>query len=93
MHGALRTCHSLAMHFAMFTGSNVEVFDPIVELKWAKHEMGGPGEGEGKAIRAQTVGNRWMEGGHRTVAFDLCMRHQCATAAPRQGHCAIAGSR
>jgi hypothetical protein len=61
MHGALRARHSLAMHFATFAGSDVEAFDPIVELEQAKREMGG--EGEGKAIGAQTVGDWWMEGG------------------------------
>jgi hypothetical protein len=47
------------MHFAMFVGSNVEAFDLIIELEWAKHEMGGPREGEGKVIGAQTVGD-WL---------------------------------
>jgi N-acyl-phosphatidylethanolamine-hydrolysing phospholipase D len=53
MHGALRARHSLAMHFATFAGSDVEAFDPIIELERAKREMGG----------AQTVGDWWMEGG------------------------------
>jgi len=64
IHGALRARHSLAMHFATFAGSDVEAFDPIVELERAKREMGG-GEGGGEAIGAQTqaVGDWWMEGG------------------------------
>ncbi|KAH9953620.1 hypothetical protein BC827DRAFT_1273361 [Russula dissimulans] len=32
MHNALRSCHSLAMHFAMFEGSDVEAFEPKIEL-------------------------------------------------------------
>lgn len=66
MHGALRARHSLAMHFATFAGSDVEAFDPIVELERAKREMGGgSGEEEANAIGAQTrgVGDWWMEGG------------------------------
>jgi hypothetical protein len=58
MHGALRARHSLAMHFATFAGSDVEAFDPIVELEEAKREMSGQ-EGEG----LQVVGDWWMEGG------------------------------
>jgi N-acyl-phosphatidylethanolamine-hydrolysing phospholipase D len=58
MHGALRARHSLAMHFATFAGSDVEAFDPIVELEQAKREVGGL-DGEG----AQTVGDWWTEGG------------------------------
>ena len=53
---ALRARHSLAMHFATFTGSDVEALDPIVELEQAKREMGadlrhgseGEGGGEGE---------------------------------------------
>ncbi|KAH9954713.1 beta-lactamase superfamily domain-containing protein [Russula dissimulans] len=39
MHSALRSRHSLAMHFATFAGSDVEAFDPIVALEQAKREM------------------------------------------------------
>jgi N-acyl-phosphatidylethanolamine-hydrolysing phospholipase D len=46
------------MHFATFAGSDVEAFDPIVELEQAKRELGGL-EGEG----ALTVGDWWTEGG------------------------------
>jgi N-acyl-phosphatidylethanolamine-hydrolysing phospholipase D len=58
MHGALRSRHSLAMHFATFAGSDVEAFDPIVELERAKREIDGL-EGE----ETQAVGDWWMEGG------------------------------
>ena len=58
MHGALRARHSLAMHFATFAGSDVEAFDPVVELERAKREIGGL-EGE----EMQAVGDWWMEGG------------------------------
>jgi hypothetical protein len=40
MHNALRSCHSLAMHFAMFEGSDVEAFEPKIELDPVKREMG-----------------------------------------------------
>jgi hypothetical protein len=39
MHLALRSRHSLAMHFATFAGSDVEALDPILELEQAKREM------------------------------------------------------
>ena len=43
MHSALCTCHSIAMHFATFAGSDVEALDPIIKLKLAKRKMGGLG--------------------------------------------------
>jgi len=49
----------LAMHFATFSGRDVEALDPIVELEQAKREMGELGEREG----VQIVGDWWMEGG------------------------------
>jgi len=39
MHCALRSRHSIAMHFATFAGSDIEAFDPIVALEQAKCEM------------------------------------------------------
>lgn len=39
MHIALRSRHTLAMHFATFAGSDVEALDPILELEQAKREM------------------------------------------------------
>ena len=45
MHSALRARHSLAMHFAMFGGSVVDAFDPILKLEQAKRAMSG-GEGD-----------------------------------------------
>jgi len=46
------------MHFATFAGSDIEVFDPIVELEQAKREMGGLGEGE-HADCGRLVDGRW----------------------------------
>ena len=43
MHSALHTCPSIAMHFVMFAGSDVEALDPIVKLELAKCKMGGLG--------------------------------------------------
>ena len=60
MHSALRARHSLAMHFATFAGSDLEALEPIVELKQAKREIGGLGEGEDEGV--QIVGDWWMEG-------------------------------
>jgi len=72
MHRALRSRHSLAMHFATFAGSDIEAFDPIVALDQAKREMAlgtGPQASEAETRRvdgregetepAGTVGN-WI---------------------------------
>ncbi|KAI0061252.1 Metallo-hydrolase/oxidoreductase [Artomyces pyxidatus] len=56
MHSALRSRHTLAMHFATFAGSDIEAFDPIVELEHAKLELGKEGE-------TGAVGEWWEEGG------------------------------
>ncbi|KAF8264739.1 beta-lactamase superfamily domain-containing protein [Lactarius quietus] len=58
MHLALRSRHSLAMHFATFAGSDTEALDPIVELEKAKREMAVGGDGVEVA-----VGDWWMDGG------------------------------
>ena len=75
MHLALRSRHSLAMHFATFAGSDVEALDPILELEQAKREMmmlalGGAGASSDvggvrqmTAAAAPVVGDWWMEGG------------------------------
>jgi hypothetical protein len=59
MHSALHACHSLMVHFAMFAGSNIEAFDPIIELEWAKCKMGGPERGKGR----QSGRRLWAIGG------------------------------
>ena len=74
MHIALRSRHTLAMHFATFAGSDVEALDPILELEQAKREMmmlslGGADDGSVDGVRQMTsaaavvVGDWWMEGG------------------------------
>ena len=77
MHLALRSRHSLAMHFATFAGSDVEALDPIVELEQAKREImivptgadrsgavGSPADDMRRMMTtAVTVGDWWMEGG------------------------------
>jgi N-acyl-phosphatidylethanolamine-hydrolysing phospholipase D len=76
MHLALRSRHSLAMHFATFAGSDVEALDPIIELEQAKREMvllsaDGDSVIDGSANDVQRilttaavgVGDWWMEGG------------------------------
>jgi len=61
MHNALRSRHSLAMHFATFAGSDVEAFDPIVALEEAKREMArGTGPQTSNAETRRVDGN---EGG------------------------------
>jgi hypothetical protein len=39
MHSAMRSRHSLAIHFTTSAGNDVEAFDPIIELEQVKHEM------------------------------------------------------
>jgi N-acyl-phosphatidylethanolamine-hydrolysing phospholipase D len=75
MHIALRSRHTLAMHFATFAGSDVEALDPILELEQAKREMmmlslGGAGADDSSAddVRRMTttaavVGDWSVEGG------------------------------
>ena len=78
MHIALRSRHTLAMHFATFAGSDVEALDPILELEQAKREMmmlslGGAGASaddssvdgvpQTNSAAAVVVGDWWMEGG------------------------------
>lgn len=76
MHIALRSRHTLAMHFATFAGSDVEALDPILELEQAKRELmmlslGGASADDGSVdgVRQMTsaaavvVGDWWMEGG------------------------------
>ncbi|KAI0042728.1 Metallo-hydrolase/oxidoreductase [Auriscalpium vulgare] len=60
MHGALRSRHTLAMHFATFAGSDIEAFDPIVELEQAKELIGRETGEDGKSA---SVGEWWEEGG------------------------------
>jgi hypothetical protein len=57
MHGALRACHPLAMYFAMFAVSDVEAFDPIIELEQVKREISGL-EDEGVRIVGDWVNGR-----------------------------------
>jgi len=70
MHRALRSQHSLAIHFAAFAGRDVEAFDPIVALEQANSEMArgtGPqvieaetrraSEKEGETVSARIMGN------------------------------------
>ncbi|KAF8515692.1 Metallo-hydrolase/oxidoreductase [Hysterangium stoloniferum] len=40
LHKDIRSRHSLGMHFATFAGSDIEAFEPIVELIAAKEEQG-----------------------------------------------------
>ena len=72
MHLALRSRHSLAMHFATFAGSDVEALDPIIELEQAKREtVLLSADGDNSAVDVQRiittaavgVGDWWMEGG------------------------------
>jgi len=83
MHGTLRSCHSLAMHFATSAGSDFLAFDPIVQLEQqAKREIGGLGEGEG----AQIVGDRWMGGAMGVVDVgDTAVVRVGETAQPGPG--------
>ena len=70
IHVELRARHSLAMHFAMFAGSDHEALEPIIELEEAKRAMvmvmcvanrqGSEDEGEGER---RSVCDWWMEGG------------------------------
>ena len=46
MQSALCARHSFAMQFATFARSDVETFDPIIELEQAKCEMS-DGKGDG----------------------------------------------
>lgn len=39
IHRAIRSRHTLAMHFATFAGSDVEAFDPIVQLTKSREEF------------------------------------------------------
>ena len=77
MHLALRSRHSLAMHFATFAGSDVEALDPIIELEQAKREtVLLSADGDNSVVDDSTddvqriittaavgVGDWWMEGG------------------------------
>jgi hypothetical protein len=43
IHTDIRSRHSLAMHFATFAGSDIEAFEPIVELTAERQKRGIPG--------------------------------------------------
>ncbi|KAH9954720.1 hypothetical protein BC827DRAFT_1241560 [Russula dissimulans] len=72
MNSAMCSRHSLAMHFTRFAGSDVEAFDPIIELEQVKHEMAPPtlrkvrqrvGKWMGRRVRQSrwgTVGKYWL---------------------------------
>jgi N-acyl-phosphatidylethanolamine-hydrolysing phospholipase D len=51
MHAALRSRHSLAMHFATFAGSDFEALKPIIELEQAQGKID------------PSVDDWWKEGG------------------------------
>ena len=68
MHTELRARHSLAIHFAIFAGSDHEALEPIVELEQAKRPMelvtsAGDRQGSEDEGGVRSVGNWWMEGG------------------------------
>lgn len=40
IHREIRSRHTLGMHFATFAGSDIEAFDPIVEMTKEREELG-----------------------------------------------------
>ena len=49
IHKAVRSRHTLAMHFGTFAGSETETIEPLVELAYAQKKAG--------------LGDWWEEGG------------------------------
>jgi len=54
IHVDVRSCHSLAAHFATFAGSDAEALEPVVELEWAKRK-GAKWDGERGLVRLPVV--------------------------------------
>ena len=82
MHSAPRARHSLLIQFATFASSDVEAFDPIINLEQVKCEMSG-GMGEGM----QSVGDWWMEGGMGiTDVGETAVVHVGAAVLPDTGY-------